>query len=154
MPFALLLALALTAMSPTPSDSVDVRLDEHRWEHRPLVVFAGEGHSDALEAQEEALAGTDEGFRDRDMLLITVRAEGTSRIRRAPSGDARPLTDAAVRRLQERFDVPSDAFRVILVGKDGTEKRRETEPVAARVLFDQIDAMPMRQREMREDGGE
>jgi len=50
--------------------------------------------------------------------------------------------------------VAPDAFRVVLVGKDGTEKRRDAEPVAARSLFDTIDAMPMRQREMREqDGG-
>ncbi|MCS4120976.1 hypothetical protein GGP45_001318 [Salinibacter ruber] len=50
--------------------------------------------------------------------------------------------------------MPDDAFRVVLVGKDGTEKRREAEPVSARSVFDTIDAMPMRQREMREqDGG-
>jgi hypothetical protein len=42
---------------------------------------------------------------------------------------------------------------VILVGKDGTEKRRNAAPVTARSIFDTIDAMPMRQREMREDDG-
>ncbi len=61
---------------------------------------------------------------------------------------------AAARGLRERFDVPRGAFRVVLVGKDGTEKRRAPKPVPARSLFDTIDAMPMRQREMREqDGG-
>jgi hypothetical protein len=75
--------------------------------------------------------------------------------RPVPGADPQPLAEAAVRRLRERFDVAPDVFRVVLVGKDGTEKRRDAEPVTARSIFDTIDAMPMRQREMREssEGG-
>ena len=145
-----LLVLTVPVMA-SPADSVDVRLDDVRWQNRPLLVFAPSAADTALARQMELLRGHDEGFRDRDMLLLTVVGEGTSRLRQAPSGDGQPLTDTAVRRLRERFDVPVDAFRVILVGKDGTEKRRQTEPVSTRAIFDQIDAMPMRQREMRND---
>jgi len=84
------------------------------------------------------------------MILVTVVERGTSRLRMTPSDDGRPLTDAAVRRLRDRFSVPPVAFRVILVGKDGTEKQRSAEPVSIRSIFDRIDAMPMRQREMDE----
>ncbi|NMG19341.1 hypothetical protein DP116_07665 [Brasilonema bromeliae SPC951] len=38
----------------------------------------------------------------------------------------------------------------VLVGKDGGVKRRETTPVQAKAIFDEIDAMPMRRQEMRE----
>ena len=41
---------------------------------------------------------------------------------------------------------------MILVGKDGTEKLRAHHVVSAQALFALIDAMPMRQREMREAG--
>ena len=70
-----------------------------------------------------------------------------------PGEETRPLTTAAVRRLYDRFSVGPGEFRVVLVGKDGTEKRRDPEPVTARSLFDTIDAMPMRQREMRQNDG-
>jgi hypothetical protein len=143
--------LGLSAMAPSPADSVDFRLADHRWEHRPLLVFAPSADHDFLTAHEKALEGNDAGIRDRDMILVTVVEDGTSRLRMAPSDDGRPLTDAAVRRLRDRFSVPPAAFRVILVGKDGTEKQRSAEPVSIRSIFDRIDAMPMRQREM--DGG-
>ncbi|MFB6247770.1 MAG: DUF4174 domain-containing protein [Salinibacter sp.] len=147
-----LTAFAAPAMAQSP-DSVDFRLEAHQWEHRLLFVFAPSGAADSLAAQEERFEGHDPGFRDRDLRLLTLRGPADGTIRTAPGAEARPLTTTAAERLYDRFDVPTDAFRVVLVGKDGTEKRRDAEPVTARSLFDTIDAMPMRQREMREGGG-
>ena len=42
-------------------------------------------------------------------------------------------------------------FEILLVGKDGGVKLRSPAPVSTRDLFALIDAMPMRQREMREN---
>ena len=141
------------AMAQSERDSVDFRLEAHRWEHRLLFVFAPAEGDSALTAQEERFSGQDAGFRDRDLRLLTLWAGTDGTVRAAPDTAPRPLTAAAVERLYDRFDVPTDAFRVVLVGKDGTEKRRDAEPVTVRSVFDTIDAMPMRQREMREDGG-
>ncbi|MBW4517481.1 MAG: DUF4174 domain-containing protein [Timaviella obliquedivisa GSE-PSE-MK23-08B] len=41
-------------------------------------------------------------------------------------------------------------FTVILVGKDGTEKQRSQTPIDPATIFRTIDAMPMRQQEMRD----
>ena len=143
----------LTAMA-TPADSIDFRVENHRWEHRLVFVFAPDDTSEAVVRQDEAFAGHDAGFRERDLLLLTVTGSDRGTYRPIPSAGPQPLTEAAARRLRERFDVAPDAFRVVLMGKDGTEKRRDAEPVPARSLFDTIDAMPMRQREMRkQDGG-
>jgi len=151
---AVVLAFMPAVAMATPADSVDFRLEDHRWEHRLLFVFAPTDTSDALAQQEEGLAGHDEGFRDRALLLLTVTGSDRGTHRPVPGADPRPLTEAAARRLRERFGVAPDAFRIVLVGKDGTEKRRDAEPVTARSIFDTIDAMPMRQREMRQqDGG-
>ena len=149
----IVLALPLTVMG-TPADSVDFRPEHHQWEHRLLFVFAPTD-SNAMRAEQEAASeGRDPGFRERDLLVLTVTGQNRGTQRAAPGAEPQPLTAAAARRLRARFDVPDDAFRVVLVGKDGTEKRREAEPVSARSVFDTIDAMPMRQREMREqDGG-
>ena len=148
----LLIAFAVPAMAQSP-DSVDFRLEAHQWEHRLLFVFAPSAAADLLAAQEDRFEGHDAGFRDRDLRLLTLRGPTEGTVRAGPGAEARPLTAAAAERLYGRFDVPADAFRAVLVGKDGTEKRRDAEPVTARSIFDTIDAMPMRQREMREDGG-
>jgi hypothetical protein len=153
---ALVLFLILFAppvMADASPDSVDFRLDAHRWEHRLLFVFAPSETSDSLDAQAARFDGRDAGFRDRDLLLLTITGEAAGTLREAPGAEARPLTEAAVRRLYDHFGVPTDAFRVLLVGKDGTEKRRDAAPVSVRSVFDTIDAMPMRQQELREDGG-
>jgi hypothetical protein len=87
-------------------------------------------------------------------LLLILRGEAEGTLREAPGMEPQPLTEAAALRLYDHFGVPADAFRVVLVGKDGTEKRRDAEPVTARSIFDTIDAMPMRQREMRDSSDE
>ncbi|WP_263786463.1 DUF4174 domain-containing protein [Salinibacter grassmerensis] len=149
----IVLVLPLPVMG-TPADTIDVRLEDHQWEHRLLFVFAPSDASGARAEQEAAFEEHDPGFRERDLLILTVMGPSKGTQRAAPAADPQPLTEAAARRLRDRFDVPEDAFRVVLVGKDGTEKRRDPEPVTARSIFDTIDAMPMRQREMREqDGG-
>jgi hypothetical protein len=140
-------------MAQSPSDSVDFRLDAHRWEHRVLLVFASPDAPEPIEVQEQHFDGRDAGFRDRDLLLLTLQGSTDGRLRDAPGSEARPLAETASKRLYDRFDVPADSFRVILVGKDGTEKRRDAEPVTARSVFDNVGAMPVRQREIQEAEG-
>lgn len=154
VPVLLILSVFFSpAMADSPPDSVDFRLDAHRWEHRLLFVFASSDTTDALTVQRNAFDDRDTGFRDRDLLLLFLSEEAEGRLLQAPGAAPQPLTEAAVRRLYDHFGVPTDAFRVVLVGKDGTEKRRDAEPVSARSIFDTIDAMPMRQREMRDSSG-
>ena len=154
IPILLILSVPLApAMADSPPDSVDFRLDAHRWEHRLLFVFASSDTADAVTTQQSAFDGHDAGFRDRDLLLLFLNGAAEGQLVEAPGEEPQPLTEAAVRRLYDHFGVPTDAFRVLLVGKDGTEKRRDAEPVSARSIFDTIDAMPMRQREMRDSSG-
>ena len=139
-------------MIPAPQgaaqpDSIEFRLEDHRWSHRLLFVFASSRDVESYVEQVKRLAGTQGGFRERDLLLIEVMEDGPSRV----STDT--LSAASEQRLRDRFNVPPSAFRIVLVGKDGTEKRRDETPVAAPSIFETIDAMPMRQREMREDDG-
>lgn len=130
-----------------PADSVDVHLADYRWQHRVLLVFTPAREADAYRDQMRQWADRDPGFAERDLLRIEIAGEVGGRL------GENPLTVASARRLRSRFEVPPSAFRVVLIGKDGTEKRRDDAPVSASSLFDTIDAMPMRQREMRENDG-
>ena len=46
--------------------------------------------------------------------------------------------------LRRSYKLPADRFTVILIGKDGGEKRRSDTPMSAATLTATIDAMPMR----------
>ena len=147
MPLFFFLAFALTCHAQPAMDSSETSfsLDRYQWENRLLLVFAPSVKSPPYEAQMQLFGEADSaGFTGRDLILFRVLGEGESY-----AGDER-LSSTAADRLRERFEIAPDDFRVILVGKDGGEKRRDTAPVKTSAIFDEIDAMPMRQREMRE----
>ncbi|MDQ3555900.1 MAG: DUF4174 domain-containing protein [Gemmatimonadota bacterium] len=111
-------------------------LHSFRWRNRPLLVFAPSAVDPRLAEQVQRVEAKRAGFEERDMVLLEITTGGESR------------ADGAA--LRERFRIKEDVFAVVLVGKDGTEKCRWTEPVEMRELWELIDAMPMRRREMRE----
>ena len=59
------------------------------------------------------------------------------------------LTSADAQSARQRFGVEPGDFLVILLGKDGGEKIRSNKPVTLEMLTEIIDAMPMRQDEMK-----
>ncbi|MEM9302413.1 MAG: DUF4174 domain-containing protein, partial [Pseudomonadota bacterium] len=82
----------------------------------------------------------DPGMLERDLVVIEV-INATVTV----AGSAAPADAGGLRK---RFEIEPAAFAVILVGKDGSEKRRSSAPLAACDLYATIDAMPMRRREM------
>jgi hypothetical protein len=52
--------------------------------------------------------------------------------------------------LRRQFQVDDRRFTVVLLGKDGGEKFRSSKPVTIEKLDALIDAMPMRQQEVRD----
>lgn len=143
---AALTLITCAAALAQPSPPMSFSEADHRWVHRLLYVFApSEQHPDLL-AQRQMTDGSADGIRERELLLITVLERGESRV------DGAAMDAASAQRLRVLHDVAPGEFAVILVGKDGTEKRRSDRPVPPEALFEQIDRMPMRQREMQERG--
>lgn len=124
----LLLSLILVVW---PARATEDLLARHRWRSRVLVVLADEGHP-ALAEQRRIAVFNRAGFAERD--LVVVEAVGGH---------------AGARRLREQLGVGPAGFRAVLVGKDGGPKLTAEEPLSAERLFAAIDAMPMRQDEMR-----
>lgn len=128
------------------------RLADVKWKNRVLLLFAPAADAPGAQQQRRRFrAAPDSAFAERDLLLVQAPATGRGQWRgwggeaAAPS----PVSATTVARLREQFGVAADAFVLILIGKDGTEKRRDEAPVSPRAIFDEVDAMPMRQREMR-----
>ncbi|MBV9077883.1 MAG: DUF4174 domain-containing protein [Methylobacteriaceae bacterium] len=125
LPLALLSAAALaTPLAAAPD------LAAYRWKARLLVVIAPDPGDPRLGEQRRIAEADHQGFAERDLTVLE-----------AVGADA-----VALRR---RFGVPPEAFRAILVGKDGAAKLVSDRPLGPDRLFREIDAMPMRQDEMR-----
>lgn len=102
---------------------------------RPLfLVFAPAEDDDRFDGQLLCLNDFREGFLARGLVLFEVLARGESRV----GGEPLQAVDAESLRL--RFGVGADDFLAVLVGKDGTEKERWTEPVPPAALFRAADA--------------
>jgi hypothetical protein len=114
-----------------------------RWRQRPLLLFARDEQDTRLRRQLAEVEATRDRFDERDMLLIVVLGAGTSR------AGTRALSPNDAERLRASYGVERDAFALRLVGKDGGVKRESAEVVAMESLYAQIDAMPMRQEELR-----
>jgi len=96
--------------------------------HRQLLIF-GQPQSRLVLQQLELLKKDPAGVEERD-IIITVVAKENPIYKKYKIETSKPLT-------------------VILVGKDGGEKHRTHKAITAQQLFALVDAMPMRQAEMR-----
>lgn len=116
-------------------------LESLRWERRVIVVFAA---AVARESALETLASHEAPLEERDVTWVVIQ-EGTAAVF-WPASDA---DERLAKALVDRFQPLSEPLDVVLIGKDGGVKTRTT-TLDLDALFDQIDGMPMRRREMRE----
>jgi hypothetical protein len=131
---SLTLAAASSGWAATP-------LPTFQGKSRVLVVSARSTNDPALVRQNEWLQAAEPGLRDRD--VVVVRIVGS-----AVDGPGDLKLDA--RRLREALGLDVAKFGVALVGKDGSEALRQSEPITMPSLFGAIDAMPMRRQEMKQ----
>ncbi|MEL7099520.1 MAG: DUF4174 domain-containing protein [Pseudomonadota bacterium] len=109
---------------------VEVRdLDQFKWTHRPVVVFADSPFDPAFTEQMELLRARPEALAERDVVVLV---------------DTDPSEASALRQaLRPR------GFMMVLIGKDGGVKLRKPSPWDVREISRSIDKMPMRQQEIR-----
>ena len=118
-------------------------LEQYQWKNRLILLF-GPASESSVEEQITELEKDPAGIKDRDLLIFHVDGDEVSFIGKS----SHPALSA--QRLRNRYDIGEDEFRYILIGKDGGVKLNKKEFVPNKDLYSIIDAMPMRQREMRE----
>jgi hypothetical protein len=132
--------------SPMP-----VTLDILRDRYRPVLVFAPSTTHKFIQ-QMRILAQGGVPMYDRNVITVPLPLHEDNK----PWGvvfngnydiGRMPLTEQTAAR--RRFHVRPNDFTVILIGKDGGEKLRAHQPISLDTLRSTIDAMPMRQEEMR-----
>ncbi len=136
---SLLLSAAIVPAAAAP-------LAAERWNKRIVVAFA-DAANEKLKRQVDGLLADKATLAERDMLVIAVAGNEVSAAYGAVPKDA--SADA----LRKSYGIAADTpFTVILIGKDGGEKLRRTEPVAAKDILRLIDSMPMRRNEAKGGG--
>ena len=98
--------------------------------YRQLLIFGVEAQPALVQQQIELLAVVKAEVEDRDIKITVVRG---------------------ATQLNKKYDIKPGSFTIILVGKDGGEKHRSASIMQPKQLFTIIDAMPMRQSEMRKN---
>ncbi|MGJ5181457.1 DUF4174 domain-containing protein [Bradyrhizobium oligotrophicum] len=113
---------------PTPSSASPLAL--YRWTHRILVVT---GPDDAAAQQQRRIFhAAKAGMSERQIILREA------------------VDDSALsRELRSALGTDGRRFKVTLIGKDGHAALASETPISADDLFKRVDAMPMRQDEMR-----
>jgi hypothetical protein len=130
-----------TALSFAVSLEPAMALDLYTWKKRPLVVFAPSETDANYLKQRSIVTASRSGFADRDVVIVFVVGD---RVRAELGGEP----GASAGTLRKRFGAGPGDFRVLLIGKDGGVKRSSNSPLAAAVVFGDIDAMPMRRDEV------
>ena len=131
----LLLATASPAQT-APDASLASTLKAARWRQRVLLICAPTATDAQLLAQRALLQPVRAGLTERDLLVRELPWASL------PAADQQYL---------RRLGGAPESFRVLLIGKDGGVKRRDTAPVTPAALFATIDGMPMRRQEMKQD---
>lgn len=144
-----IISLSLAPVSlANPSQALhqmsEFNLASYKWKNRVLLVFAYNAENVNYQRQVELFKQHQQGLNERDLLLVTVLEKGTS------YSNEQPINTASAAKLRQRFNINDNDFRVILVGKDGGAKLKDAKVVQAETIFREIDAMPMRQQEMRQ----
>ena len=138
---ALLPTLLLTFVLPAVGGAQF--LNEFQWKSRPIILFAP-NPSDPLFVQQYALLQEAvEELRERRVSLVLVTPEGNY------ENTSIFLDEAASRRYYDYFGAQPYQLELSLVGLDGNEKFRARNTITpVSVLFELIDRMPMRRREL------
>ena len=122
----------------------EFNLASYKWRNRILLVFASSSKDVNFTKQIQLFKQHQQGLNERDLILVTVFSKGSS------YSNEQLINLASAEKLRQRFNVNDNDFRVILIGKDGGAKRQDSKVVQAETIFSEIDAMPMRQQEMRQ----
>lgn len=131
------LAMLLVPFSLTAYGAEMNNLGDYQWKNRLILVQAAQETESAVETLRDAQAGIE----DRDIIWFVNTGEGIV-------SNQATVSEGVEQDINELFAKVGPEDRVLLIGKDGGMKSREPS-LDLDAIFDRIDAMPMRVREMR-----
>ncbi len=142
----LIILVLLSMMVPLDAfaqNQVTFDTRDYRWKNRLLLTFAKSPDEEPAKSLRTAIDQHKVAFMERDLVLISVYDEGISR------ANTLPLDPGSISKLRSQYDMPPGSDGVILVGKDGGVKLKQSDPADLDEIYALIDTMPMRRQEIK-----
>ncbi len=136
--------LSLLSMT-IPQNTTAQGLDDYQWKNRIILLVDASPDTDALQSQLAELTSDKKALKETDILIFRVTQDAVYAADGSPS-------KLKAKRIYDDCDLDSDFKGTLLLGKDGGVKLNKPFEVSAQEIFDLIDGMPMRRREMRDSG--
>jgi DNA-binding transcriptional regulator YiaG len=133
-------AFSIDPSADRPEGNFD--LSNSQGQPRIVLIFTLSERSPVYQQQME---GWDmEGIHERQLKLVEMCRTELGQV------DGQRSSPQSIEQLRQQFGIAAEDFAIILVGKDGMEKQRSPTPVNSATTFQALDAIPMRQQEMRD----
>ena len=119
-------------------------LKDFQWQKRLVVIYTADDESVTLQKQLDEIKKEKDSFEERDLQVIVLQNQKVDVWNSVETHQLKFEQIQSVLGIDETKN-----YQNILIGKDGGVKLKRNSPISNQKLFDTIDAMPMRQREMR-----
>ncbi|MDC0612734.1 DUF4174 domain-containing protein [Vibrio sp.] len=136
--FVTIVSLAMAANVSIASELSDI--SNLQWKNRVILVDETKHNLNSINYFQNSVSGVAE----RDVVWFIFQPDGVK------TNYTGKVSNDLYMNSKERYGLGKDA--VLLIGKDGGVKQRLNK-MELKELFGEIDRMPMRQREMRQQGG-
>lgn len=119
-------------------------LESYIWKNRIVLLFTDDDSGTSYRAQVNMLLRDTEDLEERDLKIFKI-------------SDTNSAVDLLGKNtfhvkdnLRVKYNLKGEGFHVLLIGKDGSVKYSDSNPLSREKLFAIIDAMPMRKAEMKQ----
>ncbi|RUA34255.1 MAG: hypothetical protein DSY77_06075 [Bacteroidetes bacterium] len=130
-------------MSSTQAQNTS--LDDFQWKNRLLIIYSNDQKSAPFEGQLAKISQNKEGYQKRDLKVIILKNQ------KVDIWNSNENHHLDFHQIVKKLNIEEiQPFQNLLIGKDGGVKLRSNSPISNEKLFETIDAMPMRRREMRD----
>mgnify|MGYP001492829506 CR=1 FL=1 len=118
---------------------------KYKWRNRILLFTTSSLENEDFRKQWLSFLEKPKKLEDRNLLLFVLCKS------RIYDQDLKPVSHFDVAAIRKLYNLPATHEEVALIGKDGTSKFKKPYVFDVSLIFENIDKMPMRQREMREN---
>lgn len=117
---------------------------KHQWQHRVLLVISNETNKKSVENQIEELTSNLTALNERKLIVYQIKPDLFKQ------GLAKQSPWISNTKWYDVYADETKSLEIVLFGLDGGKKLDCEQVLTAEKLFANIDAMPMRQSELRQ----
>jgi hypothetical protein len=148
----LILSIFLGLQMNLKMNAQNFDLKQHRWQDRVIIIKSNDRNNGKFKEQLRAFEDHNRELTERKLILYQIINESINY--KDFETKKNKIFNISDFKDNEAVKKPTKDFEFILIGLDGGIKMRKEDVVSLNSLFKTIDAMPMRQNEIKRQGQE